>query len=289
MVFFLQLLINGVSVGAGYAMVAVGLSLIFGILEVVNFAQGEFYMVGAYVAWFVCGKLGFSYIFGILAAAAAVGILGGVTERFAIRPLLRRAWQLPIIATFGISLILQNGAIVTLTATPKSFTTFFSGRSIHFLGCMISTQRVLIIGVSAMIFLALHTFVQRTKTGKAMRAVSQNKEACRVLGIPIERVEFIAFVVSGALAGIGGALISPLINVFPWMGALVVLKAFAVVILGGFGNIKGAIYGALILGVAESLWAGYATYAFKDVLAFVVLIAVLLFKPHGLFGKKVGI
>jgi len=289
MEYFAQLLVNGIAVGAVYGMVGVGLSLIFGILEVVNFAQGEFYMVGAYVAWYVVSQLGAPYAVGILAAAAAVGLLGVLVQVVGIRPVAERGWMLPIVATLGVGYVLQTVAIATLTSNPRTYSTALALKSVDILGVTVNLQRVLVVGVAVALFVALHLFVQKTRIGKAMRAVSQNKDASRVLGLPIEKIGLLAFGVSGMLTGVAGAIVSPIASVFPQMGAIVTLKAFAVVILGGFGNIKGAIVAAFIIGVGESFWAGYGSYQYRDIIAFLILITILLVKPQGLFGKKAGI
>jgi branched-chain amino acid transport system permease protein len=280
--------VNGLSFGAIYAMVAVGLTIVFGILEVVNFAQGEFYMLGAYLAYLVI-LAQLPYALGIVAAVAGMTVIGLLTERFAIRPLIGKAWQLPILSTLGISIITQNGAILLWTPNPRTITVEAAGRTLEVAGVVLTYQRLFIIVLAVVVFGGLYWFVQRTKTGKAMRAVSQNKEACQVLGIDVGRISTIAFALGAGLSGLGGAVVAPVMAIHPVMGILVVVKCFAAVIMGGFGNIQGTILAAFVLGVVESFAAAHVSLQYKDLFAFVVMIAILLFRPHGLFGRKVGI
>jgi len=285
---FAQLLVNGLSFGAIYAMVAVGLTIVFGILEVVNFAQGEFYMLGAYITYFVL-LAQLPYPISIISAIAVMALVGLVVERCAIRPLLGKAWQLPILSTLAISIIIQNGAIVLWTPNPRTITVEAASKNINVLGVVITYQRLLVILLALAVFTSLHYFVQKTKTGKAMRAVSQNKAACQVLGIDVQRISTIAFALGAGLSGLGGAIVAPIMAIHPVMGILVVIKCFAVVIIGGFGNIHGTIYASFVLAIVESFAVAYVSLQYKDVFAFVVMIVILLLRPHGIFGRKVGI
>ncbi|MGH7322296.1 MAG: branched-chain amino acid ABC transporter permease [Candidatus Rokuibacteriota bacterium] len=279
---------NGLSFGAIYAMVAVGLTIVFGILEVVNFAQGEFYMLGAYLTYLVI-LAQLPYPIAIPAAVAGMTLIGLLVERFAIRPLIGKAWQLPILSTLGISIIMQNGAILVWTPNPRTVIVETANRSINVLGVVVTYQRLIIILLALAVFAALHYFVQKTKTGKAMRAVSQNKEACEVLGIDVGRISTIAFALGAGLSGLGGAIVAPVMAIHPAMGILVVIKCFAAVIMGGFGNIHGTILASFILATVESFAVAHASLQYKDVFAFVVMIAILLVRPHGMFGRKLGI
>jgi branched-chain amino acid transport system permease protein len=284
----LQLLVNGLSFGAIYAMVAVGLTIVFGILEVVNFAQGEFYMLGAYLTYLaILAQL--PYPVGIVVAVAGMTLVGLLTERLAIRPLIGKAWQLPILSTLAISIITQNGAILLWSPNPRTITVEAASRTVEVLGVVLTYQRLVIIVLAAVVFAGLHYFVQRTKTGKAMRAVSQNKDACQVLGIDVGRISTIAFALGAGLSGLGGAVVAPVMAIHPVMGILVVVKCFAAVIMGGFGNIQGTILAAFVLAIVESFAAAYVSLQYKDAFAFVVMIAILLFRPHGIFGRKVGL
>ncbi|MCK5553347.1 MAG: branched-chain amino acid ABC transporter permease [Deltaproteobacteria bacterium] len=285
---FFQLLVNGIAFGSIYAMVAVGLTIVFGILEVVNFAQGEFYMLAAYVTFLVY-LTQLPYPLAIAIAVATMIVIGLIVERFAIRPLIGRAWQLPILSTLGISIIMQNGAIVLWTPNPRTIIIDTANLNIHIFGVVIVFQKLMIIFFALALFIGLHYFIQRTKTGKAMRAVSQNKEACRIIGIDVPRISSITFALGAGLSGFGGALVAPVMAIHPVMGILLVLKCFAAVIMGGFGNIKGTICSAFILAIVESFAVAYVSLQYKDVFAFLVMIIILLFRPAGIFGKKVGI
>lgn len=285
---FFQLLANGIAFGSIYAMVAVGLTIVFGILEVVNFAQGEFYMAGAYIAFLVCLSQ-ISYPLAIAITILLMVVIGLIVERFAIRPLIGKAWQLPILSTLGISIIMQNGAILLWTPNPRTIIIELANKNIHIFGVVIVFQKLMIVVFALAVFVGLHYFIQKTKTGKAMRAVSQNKDACRVVGIDVGRISTISFALGAGLSGFGGALVAPVMAIHPVMGILLVLKCFAAVIMGGFGNIKGTIYSAFILAIVESFAVAYLSLQYKDVFSFVVMIIILLFKPHGIFGKKVGI
>jgi branched-chain amino acid transport system permease protein len=285
---FFQLLANGIAFGSIYAMVAVGLTIVFGILEVVNFAQGEFYMLAAYVTFLVYISQ-IPYPIAIVIAIGLMIITGLVVERFAIRPLIGRAWQLPILSTLGISIIMQNGAIVIWTPNPRTIIIDVANINVNIFGIVLVLQKLLIILFALALFIGLHLFIQKTKTGKAMRAVSQNKEACRIIGIDVPRISAITFAMGAGLSGFGGALVAPVMAIHPVMGILLVLKCFAAVIMGGFGNIKGTIYAAFILAIVESFAVAYLSLQYKDIFAFLVMIIILLFKPAGLFGRKVGI
>ncbi len=285
---FFQLLVNGIAFGAIYAMVAVGLTIVFGILEVVNFAQGEFYMLAAYVTFLVY-LVQIPYPLAIAIAVGTMVVIGLVVERFAIRPLIGRAWQLPILSTLGISIIMQNGAIVIWTPNPRTIIIDIANLNIDIFGVVIVFQKLMIVFFALALFIGLHYFIQKTKTGKAMRAVSQNKEACRIIGIDVPRISSITFALGAGLSGFGGALVAPVMAIHPVMGIFLVLKCFAAVIMGGFGNIKGTICSAFILAIVESFAVAYVSLQYKDVFAFLVMIIILLFRPAGIFGKKVGI
>ncbi len=269
-------------------MVAIGLTLVFGIQEVVNFAQGEFYMVGAYITYLVYIAQ-YPYPLGVISAIVVLVVLGVLMEKFAVRPFIGKAWQLPIISTLGISIILQNGAIILWTPTPRSLLLPFARGTIELFGLVITYQRLVVLGAALVLFLLLDLFIKKTKTGKAMRAVSQNKEACQVLGIDVARISSITFALGAGLSGFAGAVVAPILSIHPVMGLLLVVKCFAVVIMGGFGNVQGTIYAAFILAIVESLAVGFLALEYKDLISFAILIIILLGKPEGIFGKKVGI
>jgi len=286
---FLEQLVHGLTLGSMYAMVAAGLALMLGVARLINFAHGEFFMLGAYAFWFAYRGLGLPYPVAGLVAAGAMGGFGLVYERAIIRSILNRSWHVQLIATLATSITLTNLAIVVFGTQAKEVPTVLSARILEIGEVRIAWHRLLVLGMSLVVFAALHWFVRHTKTGKAMRAMSQNREACAVVGVDVERVALATFALSAILAGGAAALVTPLFSIFPDMGALLTLKAFAAVIVGGFGYVQGAIAASFLIGVTESLAAGYISYAYKDAIAFVIMIAVLLWRPQGLFGRRIGI
>ncbi len=285
----LEQLIHGLTLGSMYAMVAAGLALMFGVVRLINFAHGEFFMLGAYAFWFAYRAVGLPYPVAGLVAAGVMGGFGIIYERTVIRSILDRSWHVQLIATLATSITLTNLAIIVFGAQAKEVPTVLSSRILEIGALRIAWHRLLVLGMSLLVFAALHWFVRRTKTGKAMRAMSQNREACAVVGVDVQRVALATFALSAALAGGAAALVTPLFSIFPDMGALLTLKAFAAVIVGGFGYVQGAIAASFLIGVTESLAAGYISYAYKDAIAFVIMIAVLLWRPQGLFGRRIGI
>jgi len=282
-------LVHGLTLGSLYAMVATGLALMFGVVRLINFAHGEFYMLGGYAFWYAYGELGLPYPVAALVATAAMGAFGLVYERSVIRTILPRTWHVQLIATLATSITLTNLAILVFGTQPKEVPTTLSSAILEVGGVRMAWQRLVVLVAAVVIFAGLEWFVTRAKLGKAMRAMSQNREACAVVGVDVQRVALATFGLSAALAGGAAALVSPLFNIFPDVGALLTLKAFAAVIVGGLGFVKGAIAAAFLIGVAESLAAGYLSYAYKDAIAFVVMVAVLLVRPQGLFGRRIGI
>ncbi len=285
----LEQAVHGLTLGAMYAMVATGLALMFGVVRLINFAHGEFFMLGAYAFWFAFKEVGLPYPAAVLLATAAMAAFGIAYQRVVVRAILERSWHVQLIATLATSIVLTNLAIIVWGTQAKEVPSALSASVLEIAGIRVAWQRVLVLGAALAIFGGLHGFVSRTKTGKAMRAMSQNREACAVVGVDIRRIALATFAVSGGLAGAAAGLVSPLFNIFPDMGALLTLKAFAAVIVGGFGYVKGAIAASFLIGITESLAAGYISYAYKDAFAFLMMIAVLLWRPHGLFGRRIGI
>jgi branched-chain amino acid transport system permease protein len=285
---FFQQLVNGLSTGSIYAMVAVGLTLIFGVLELINFAHGEFFMAGAFALYLLKTKLDIPYLPSIFIAIAALAILGWFTRRsLGLQP--QKPFETMILLTLGASVILQNGALAVWGPSFRYIPTSLTQSRQDILGIFISDQRLLVLVVSPIAFTLLELFIRHTKSGKAMRAVAQNYYAASVVGINIDYIVSLTFVMGIGLAGLAGALIAPIISANPRMGVGVLMKSFAVIVMGGRGNMRGAIISALIIGVVESLTTQYISLAFKDVFAFVVLIAVLIVRPEGLFGRKAGL
>ena len=285
----LEQLVHGLTLGSLYAMVATGLALMFGVVRLINFAHGEFYMLGGYAFWYAYVELGLPYPVAGLAAVAAMAVFGLAYERAVIRTILARTWHVQLIATLATSITLTNLAIIVFGTQPKEVPTRLSAAILDVGGVRMAWQRVLVLVSAIAIFAALEWFVANARLGKAMRAMSQNREACAVVGVDVQQVALATFGISAGLAAAAAALVSPLFSIFPDVGALLTLKAFAAVIVGGFGYVRGAIAAAFLIGIAESLAAGYLSYAYKDAIAFVVMVAVLLVRPQGLFGRRIGI
>ncbi len=290
---FVQQLVNGVSLGAIYALIALGYTMVYGILRLINFAHGDVYMVGAFVGYYVVGWLapgvqsGLGGLMVALAGAmAACAVLGFAIERAAYRPLRRAPRLNALITAIGISLLLENLAQIVFGADPKDFPMLVE-RTTFTLGiATISNIQVIVVGTAVVLTIALEFIVHRTRMGTAMRAVSFSHDAAGLMGININRVISFTFVLGSALAGAAGILVglyNPKID--PLMGIMPGLKAFVAAVLGGIGSIPGAILGGVIMGVAETLTVGYLSSTYRDAITFVILVAVLLFRPTGLLGK----
>ncbi|OGP90012.1 MAG: hypothetical protein A2156_01435 [Deltaproteobacteria bacterium RBG_16_48_10] len=283
-----QTLFNGVTIGSIYAVIAVGLNLVLGVLGVVNFAQGEFYMLGAFIVY-IFFFMGFPYWVCILFALLIITVVGVITNQLVIKPILRKSFTTQILATLGLSLLLQNTALMIWGPTPREIPVPLTYKQItvlHAVGIYSTYQRLLVIISGLVLFKALDLFVKRTKMGKAIRAVSQNKEACLIVGIDLNRICLVSFCISVALAAIAGGLIGPITLIAPIMGSIILLKAFALVVMGGMGNIKGSIFSGYILGLVESFTAVYVASIWKDGVAFLALTVFLLVKPEGIFGHR---
>jgi len=290
---FVQQLINGLSLGAIYALIALGYTMVYGILRLINFAHGDVYMVGAFVGYYVVRWLSPSVgsgLGGLLVALAAsmvaCGVLGFAIERAAYRPLRKAPRLNSLITAIGVSLLLENLAQIVFGADPKAFPALIE-RSTFTIGiATISNIQVIVLATAVTLTVALEFIVHRTRMGTAMRALSFSHDAAGLMGININRVISFTFVLGSALAAAAGILVG-LYNqkIDPLMGIMPGLKAFVAAVLGGIGNIPGAILGGLIMGVAETLTVGYLSSTYRDAITFVILVAVLLFRPTGLLGK----
>jgi branched-chain amino acid transport system permease protein len=290
---FVQQLINGLSLGAIYALIALGYTMVYGILRLINFAHGDVYMVGAFVGYYIVRWLSPSVgsgLGGLLVALAAsmvaCGVLGFAIERAAYRPLRKAPRLNSLITAIGVSLLLENLAQLVFGADPKAFPTLIE-RSTFTIGiATISNIQVIVLATAITLTVALEFIVHRTRMGTAMRALSFSHDAAGLMGININRVISFTFVLGSTLAAAAGILVG-LYNqkIDPLMGIMPGLKAFVAAVLGGIGNIPGAILGGLIMGVAETLTVGYLSSTYRDAITFVILVAVLLFRPTGLLGK----
>jgi branched-chain amino acid transport system permease protein len=277
-------LLNGLVLGSIYALIALGYTMVWNILEFINFAHGEVYMVGAFVGLTVVVS-GAPLIVGFVAGAAAAALLGVLIERLAYRPLRGTPKINLLISAIGVSIILQNSAQLIWGARPKVFPSPFLDASFQIAGININFQQIFIIGTALLLMVGLQLWIKHSMMGKALRGSAQDMEAAQLMGIPTNRIVSLTFAVGSALGAIAGILIGPLYLVYPTMGSLAGLKAFTAAVLGGIGNIAGALVGGLLLGTIESLAAAYVSSGYRDAIAFGVLILVLLFRPWGLLGR----
>ncbi len=298
---FAQQLINGLTIGSIYALIALGYTMVYGILRLINFAHGDIYMVGAYAGFMLAAVLGFDAnpsvfgfavtLFGAMAIAAALGM---AIERFAYRPVRKFSKMTTLITAIGMSLLIEYLFIFFFEPKPRSFPPLISNENHTLFGnATISTSQILIFAVSIFLMIALQYIIFYTKIGKAMRAVSFNLNSAKLMGINTDFVIAFTFALGSALAAAGGVLTAqynPKID--PLMGVMYGLKAFVAAVLGGIGNIPGAVLGGLVIGAAETLVVGYGGYigipsTYRDAVAFAILILVLLVRPAGLLGSNV--
>jgi branched-chain amino acid transport system permease protein len=278
---FVQHVVNGLISGGLYAILAIGLSLIFGVLGIINFAHGELFAVGAYVAFFSWSVLGLPLLVAFLAAMAATGLLGIVVERLAFRPLRFTDPLNSMISAIGLSFVLQNVLLQVGGAEPRRLDPFVRG--VILLGPIaLPLQYVVILALSGILIVAMQLYFSRTWNGLALRASSQDMETAALMGITTDRLATITFGVGSALAAAAGVLVGSVFLIQPSMGTAAVVKAFVVVILGGVGNLGGVILGGLLLGIVESMTVAYIATSMRDIAAFAVLILALLFRPQGL-------
>ena len=285
---FVQQLINGVSLGSIYALIALGYTMIYGILKLINFAHGDVYMLGAYIGFFCTSMLKLSFLPSIIVAMVGTALAGMIIERVAYRP-MRNAPRIAILITaIGVSFFLENAMILFASPQPRTFPAVFTATVYHFGALVINSQQIVILVSAIVLMIALTYIVNYTKIGKAMRAVSFDADAARLMGINIDFVISMTFALGSALAGAGGVLVGIYYNsIEPLMGMVPGIKAFVAAVLGGIGIIPGAMMGGIILGVVEALVSGFISSTFRDAAAFAILIIILLYKPQGLLGKNV--
>jgi branched-chain amino acid transport system permease protein len=281
-----QQVLNGLTLGGVYSLVALGLTLVYGILHVPNFAHGAFYMVGAYAAFILMGKLGLNYWLAMLGAAGVVAVLAVIAERLVFHPLRNAPGLHHMIAAIGILLFLESGAQALFGADFQRMQTPYTG-IMEFSGLIMPVQRMLIVVAAFGLMVALHLFLKKTITGSTIIAMAQNRDGAALVGIDPNRVAMLTFAISGILAAVAATLYAPINLVYPAMGNLVITKAFVIIVLGGMGSVPGAIVGGLIIGFAEAFGAFYISTDYKDIIAFVLLVVILSVRPEGLFTKGV--
>ncbi|MFH1335023.1 MAG: branched-chain amino acid ABC transporter permease [Candidatus Zixiibacteriota bacterium] len=294
---FLQQLINGVAWGSIYALIALGYTLVYGVLRLINFAHGDVYMVGAFAGFYAVRWLNmgeeptlFGAVIVFFFAMLVCALLGFIIERGAYKPLRKAPRLTALITAIGVSLFLENAGQLIFGADPKFFPQIIAKNDVISSGGIILTnQQLIVLVVSLFLMASLQLFIKKTKTGKAMRAVSFNREAALLMGISVDRIISITFIIGSALAAAAAVLVA-LTNpkIEPLMGIMPGIKAFVAAVLGGIGNIPGAMLGGMIMGVAEVMVVGYVSSTYRDAIAFAILILILLFKPSGLLGAFTG-
>ncbi|MCF8036261.1 MAG: branched-chain amino acid ABC transporter permease [Desulfobacteraceae bacterium] len=282
---FLQQVFNGIMFGSTYAIVALGLTLVMGILNIPNFAHGHLYMLGGYLLFFFASTIGLGYWLGMIVSVAAMGVVGVIMERIVYRPLNDQPHINAFIAAVGSLLFLESFALVVWGSQGLRIPNPHP-QIIEIMGITMSIQRLLVIFGAIALILGLHLFMKKTILGITIEAVAQNREGAMLTGINVNRVSSMTFAISAGTAAVAASLLTPIFMLSPSMGAILGMKAFVIVILGGMGSIPGAIFGGFLLGLIEALGGGYISAAYKDVFAFGALILILSIKPTGLFGQK---
>ena len=283
---FVQQIINGVSLGSIYALIALGYTMVYGIIKLINFAHGDIYMVGAYVSFFAVTMANMSIVPALLISMVVTALLGMLVERLAYAP-LRHAPRISVLITaIGMSFLLEYGSMYFVSPTPRTFPEVMGNLAYNIGGFVINGQQLLIFAITTILMIILTYVVQKTKVGQAMRAVSFDTETAQLMGINANRIINFTFGIGSALAAAGGVLVGVYYNsIDPLMGIMPGLKAFVAAVFGGIGSIPGAMAGGIMLGVIEALVSGFISSTFRDAAAFAIL--VLLFRPSGIFGKAV--
>ena len=293
---FLQQLINGLTLGSVYALIALGYTMVYGILELINFAHGEIYMLGAYLGIIFLGfftaigltayNLPLALILTFLLSIIFCSSYGFTIEKIAYKPLRNAPRLSPLISAIGVSIFLQNYVMLTQGATDKVFPNLFGIAGFQFLSVRMTYLQLFIILTSIVLMISLRLFVRKTRMGKAMRAVAQDKVMASLMGINIDTVISTTFIIGSGLAAIAGLMVAMYYGLVNYsIGYVAGIKAFTAAVLGGIGSIRGAMFGGILLGLVESLGASYISSEYKDAYAFILLIIILLVKPGGLFGK----
>jgi branched-chain amino acid transport system permease protein len=284
---FCQYLLNGISQGCVYILLASGLTLIFGILNVPNFAQGHLYMVGAYFGFYMVMSFGMNYWTAMILATVALGLVGLLLYKFIFFP-IRDAPEVNLfVAAMALLMIIEGAALYFFGTETKWFVVPYSRRVVTFGDFALPLQRVIVILGTLVVMTALHLFIKKTTIGATLEATAQQRDGAMLCGIKVTRVSALAFMIGTGLAGIAGVLIGPAVLLEPTMGMGPLLVAFSAVVFGGMGSIAGAVLGAFILGLAESLASGYISATYSLAFVFGIMILMLLFRPQGLLGREV--
>lgn len=278
-----QQLANGIMAGSIYGLLAVSLALVFGVLDVPQFAFGSFGMLGAYTVTLLAQH---SYWLGVLAAMVVIGILGIVTQFLVFDPLRNAPSATLFVGAFALVLVLQGLAILLFGPNNRTVAPAVTGK-VQFLGALITYQRIIVIAVTLVAVLALNLFLRRTSMGRMIRASGQSRTGALVVGLSPRKIGMMTMAIGSALAGLAGALLAPISQVYPTVGDNLVVKAFIIIVLAGMGSINGALIGGYIVGLSESLGSAYISLTFKDAYPLILLVIILILRPQGLFGRKV--
>lgn len=284
---FLQYLINGISLGSVYAIIALGYTMVYGIAKMLNFAHGDVIMIGAYIIFTIISTMGYPPIVGVIVAVALCTVLGITIERIAYKPLRDASSLAVLITAIGVSYFLQNMALIVFGADTKSFNSIVKFGPFHLGGLVISGETLVTIISCIIIMIVLTTFINKTKAGQAMLAVSEDKGAAVLMGIHVNRTIALTFAIGSGLAAIAGALLcSAYPTLSPYTGSMPGIKAFTAAVFGGIGSIPGAFVGGILLGIIEIFGKAYISSQLSDAIVFAVLIFVLIVKPSGILGKN---
>lgn len=282
----LQSIISGILVGGVYALIGIGLTIIFGVMRVINFAHGDIMMVGMYLTYFLFTLLGIDPFMSVLITMPLMFLFGALLQKVFINRILGTLPQNQILLTIGLGLIMSNTAMLAFTSDYKILTTSYSSSSFNIAGISISQPLLISFLITCAITACLYWFLMKTDIGQAIRATAQDREAAQLMGINVRWMSILSFGIGAAMAGTAGALISPTYYIFPQVGSAFTLKAFVITVLGGMGSIVGATLGGIIIGLVESVAAVTISSDWKDVVVFSIFLLVLLIKPSGLMGKS---
>ncbi len=281
-----QLIANGIIAGSIYALVALGYTMVYGVLKFINFAHGEVYMLGAYIAWVVSIGLGLNIIVGTIVAILGCAVIGFLMEKIAYKPLRYSSRLIPLITAIALSLFFQSLALLLFGAEVRTLRQSSVESGMQILGASVTPTQIMILGVSIVLMVGLHVFLKYTKMGKAMRAVADNMQVASVIGINIDRTISAVFIIGSMLAAVGGVLVGYEQNLNPTMGVSMSIKGFTAAVVGGIGNIYGAVIGGFAIGLIENIGIWFIPSGYKDAIAFFILVLMLVLRPQGFFGGK---
>ena len=285
---FFQQLVNGLSIGSIYALIALGYTMVYGIIKLINFAHGDIYMLGAYVGFISIAQLHLGFFPALLLAMVVCGVLGVIIERIAYKPLRNATRIAALITAIGVSYFLEYSTQKIMGPGVKTYPSVLSNQTFHVFGIQIQMQQIYILAITIILMLALQFIVRKTKIGRSMRAVSVDADAAKLMGINVDATISYTFAIGSALAGAGGVLVGMYYNTInPLMGMVPGIKAFVAAVFGGIGIIPGAMFGGFFIGIVETLVSGYGSSLYKDAVVYIILIIILVVKPAGLLGKNV--